>query len=264
VPEPGQTAALGPRTGFHFLLQLAHNPDVGRQQCDALLSPGLLDELRFTNHAPQSQSSISKLSIAPSFSAASFVTNVAPCSRAVHAIIRSKIALPSSAALDISAHDGVSPYDRKAQVEHRQLLGQALNASPILVTACGLLRAEEQLGQHKQGNANVTRLDISQTGKHALVTVEQSSHDVGVEDVLHGRSGPSIRALANVGEEGVELFSSLPFPATDLTKDIPQRTSLALRPPQPRVPPLSTPSSTLTAHRVRRVALEGLDRLVEG
>ncbi len=69
---------------------------------------------------------------------------------------------------------------------------------------------------------------------------------------------PSLRALANVREKSVELFAGLPFPATDLTKEV--RDGLPGRfDARDRQLPINP-----DAHRLRRVALEGLDRLVEG
>lgn len=75
-----------------------------------------------------------------------------------------EVALSSSTSLDIGAHDRVSPCDRKAQVEHGQFFRQVLNASPILLAPRRLLRAEQQLGQHEQRNADLVRLNIRQMG----------------------------------------------------------------------------------------------------
>jgi hypothetical protein len=99
-----------------------------------------------------------------------------------------KVALLPTNSFELRTLSGVSANNGEAQRQHGKVSVICLMRAPF----CSLrtdFSASKSNSARKQRNADVARLDVSEVAKDAFIAFQQAGYEVGVEDVLHGRSG---------------------------------------------------------------------------
>jgi hypothetical protein len=125
-----------------------------------------------------------------------------------------KVALLPTNSFELRTLSGVSANNGEAQRQHGKGFGHLLDSCAVLLLANRLFGAEKQLGKDKQRNADIARLDVNEVAEDAFIAFQQAVTKLGVEDVLHGKSGTlrfeRCRTSANRASKSAPVSPSQP------------------------------------------------------
>jgi hypothetical protein len=129
-----------------------------------------------------------------------------------------EVTLASPPPLHLGPDYGVATGDRWRQHQQTDPFYERLDARQVLNTSSRLLRAEQQLGVYDEGDADVARIDISESPEDALFSVQEASDDIRRARTSRQAAHGPIRTLPL--KQGIQLRSCLSLPTTKLAKDI--------------------------------------------